>query len=152
MQGLMQPLPCQHMCTCPADVQLEAPLLLWNSRPTRCAFAIHAHPLHRPMDKDKDNERRMSSWCLFATPHTGQSQRGDPYSRWTVTDLSGTSATLFVFGAAQRDHYKESEGSVLILAHPKVCFQWHPHQALDCSASLDDAACGCCVHGMMCMC
>jgi len=40
------------------------------------------------------------------------------YSRWLVTDLVST-ATLFLFGQAHKELYKESEGSVLILYNAK---------------------------------
>lgn len=41
-----------------------------------------------------------------------------------MTDLAGTTTALFVFGDAHKDHYKESEGSVLILYSPKVSPWW----------------------------
>jgi hypothetical protein len=42
------------------------------------------------------------------------------YSRWTLSDLAGCTATMFLFGGAHKDLYKESEGSIVILWAPKV--------------------------------
>ena len=49
---------------------------------------------------------------------TGESKTGTMYSRWQVTDLVST-ATVFLFGQAHKELYKESEGSVLILYNAK---------------------------------
>ena len=40
------------------------------------------------------------------------------YSRWTVTDF-GATATIFLFGMAHKELYKESEGSVMIVDKAK---------------------------------
>ena len=37
-----------------------------------------------------------------------------------MSDLAGTTVTLFLFGDAHKSLYKESEGSVFILYAPKV--------------------------------
>jgi hypothetical protein len=59
------------------------------------------------------------------------------YSRWQVTDLAGTVVTLFLFGAANLEHYKQSEGSVLILYAPKVRGAHGKKSPVCCSETID---------------
>ncbi len=45
---------------------------------------------------------------------------GRPYSIWKVTDLDQTSHSLFLFGAAHGDLWKENVGTIVALFSPKV--------------------------------
>ncbi|GAB4814670.1 hypothetical protein N2152v2_001716 [Parachlorella kessleri] len=49
-----------------------------------------------------------------------ESQSGRTYSIWKVTDLDATSHSLFLFGSAHSDLWKESEGTLIALFSPKV--------------------------------
>ncbi|GFH26659.1 Mcm10 domain-containing protein, partial [Haematococcus lacustris] len=49
-----------------------------------------------------------------------EGKTGSMYSRWQLSDLAGTSITLFLFGQAHKELYKESEGSVVIVRAAKL--------------------------------
>lgn len=53
------------------------------------------------------------TWCWHACA-------GRPYSIWKVTDLDQTSHSLFLFGAAHADFWKESPGTLIALFGAKV--------------------------------
>ncbi|BDA42677.1 probable protein MCM10 homolog at N-terminal half [Coccomyxa sp. Obi] len=45
------------------------------------------------------------------------SSKGDMYSRWKLSDLDGTTVTMFLFGDAHQDNFRESEGSVVAISN-----------------------------------
>jgi hypothetical protein len=51
---------------------------------------------------------------------TKATSSGKPFDDVTLTDLVGTSISLFVFGKAFQEHWKESEGTLLAVFDAKV--------------------------------
>ncbi|WIA39707.1 hypothetical protein OEZ86_005770 [Tetradesmus obliquus] len=49
----------------------------------------------------------------------GSTSAGAPYSRWRLSDLSGSDTWLALFGDAHKEHYAEAEGSVLAFYSPR---------------------------------
>ncbi|CAL8467671.1 g7209 [Coccomyxa elongata] len=45
------------------------------------------------------------------------SSKGDMYSRWKLSDLDGTTVTVFLFGDAHQNNFRESEGSVVAIVN-----------------------------------
>jgi hypothetical protein len=68
--------------------------------------------------------RQMSTPLLSAMRASpvpaAEAKTGSHYSRWTLSDLAGHTVTLFLFGDAHKEHYKESEGGVFIVRAAKV--------------------------------
>ncbi len=64
--------------------------------------------------------------CVCVCVSTEESKKGAYYSRWQLSDLEGASVTLFLFGDAHKELYKEELGSVVILYNAKVCVT-HKH-------------------------
>ncbi|KAL6749813.1 hypothetical protein V8C86DRAFT_3144665, partial [Haematococcus lacustris] len=63
------------------------------------------------------------SWTtlgVIASKVQAEGKTGSMYSRWQLSDLAGTSITLFLFGQAHKELYKESEGSVVIVRAAKL--------------------------------
>lgn len=52
--------------------------------------------------------------------YLGKVSAGRNYAIWKVTDLEQTSMTVFMFGAAYDDHFRETEGMVVALVAPKT--------------------------------
>ncbi|GFR44093.1 hypothetical protein Agub_g5228, partial [Astrephomene gubernaculifera] len=74
--------------------------------------------------KDISPSREMSGrWATMGAlvskvQATGRD--GNSYSRWTLTDLAGKQVTLFLWRKAAAEHYKEMEGSLLLIWSPQV--------------------------------
>ena len=62
----------------------------------------------------------MNTLLLFGNSYSHYSQRVSYLGCEQMSDLAGTTVTLFLFGDAHKSLYKESEGSVFILYAPKV--------------------------------
>ena len=61
--------------------------------------------------------------CLNTDPLTcRESKKGDKYSVWKLSDLSGQTAvvTVFLFGQAYQEHWKTPLGHVIALLNPNV--------------------------------
>eukprot|EP00198_Chlamydomonas_reinhardtii_P003270 XP_001692606.1 predicted protein [Chlamydomonas reinhardtii] len=68
------------------------------------------------------NREYAGRWATMAvlvgkTQATGKD--GGSYSRWTLNDLAGKQVTLFLWRKAAAEHYKEVEGSLLLLWSPQ---------------------------------
>ncbi|KAG2429828.1 hypothetical protein HXX76_010611 [Chlamydomonas incerta] len=71
----------------------------------------------------RPNREYAGRWATMAvlvgkTQATGKD--GSSYSRWTLNDLAGKQVTLFLWRKAAAEHYKEVEGSLLLLWSPQV--------------------------------
>ena len=49
-----------------------------------------------------------------------QSSSGNTFTVWKLTDLGGTEISLFLFGGAYQDHWKEQEGGVFGVRGAKI--------------------------------
>lgn len=65
-------------------------------------------------------ERTLANTCKAPPRSLPLLSTGRPYSIWKVTDLDQASHSLFLFGAAHSDLWKESVGTLVALFSPKV--------------------------------
>ncbi|GLC45203.1 minichromosome maintenance- protein [Pleodorina starrii] len=63
---------------------------------------------------------RWATMAVLVSKVQATGRGGDAYSRWTLSDLTGKQVTLFLWRTAASDHYKEAEGSLLLLWSPQV--------------------------------
>jgi hypothetical protein len=49
-----------------------------------------------------------------------EASNGKPFSLWKVSDLDSATVTLFLFGDAHQQHWREPPGTLLALFHAKV--------------------------------
>ncbi|CAK0761581.1 hypothetical protein CVIRNUC_002874 [Coccomyxa viridis] len=54
---------------------------------------------------------------------SGQSSSGQAYSAWQISDLTGASLKLLLFGDAHQSHYRESEGSIMAICNARMSGQ-----------------------------
>ena len=47
-------------------------------------------------------------------------KKGDHYAIWTLSDLTGCSVSVFLFGNAYETHWKEMEGSIIAVINPGI--------------------------------
>ncbi|KAG2496313.1 hypothetical protein HYH03_005546 [Edaphochlamys debaryana] len=68
----------------------------------------------------KELTGRWATMGILVAKVQATGRNGESYSRWTLSDLGGKQLTLFLWRKAAQEHYKEAEGSVLLLWSPQV--------------------------------
>ncbi|EFJ48590.1 hypothetical protein VOLCADRAFT_104648 [Volvox carteri f. nagariensis] len=63
---------------------------------------------------------RWATMAVLVSKVQATGRDGSPYCRWGLSDLAGKQVSLFLWRKAASEHYKESEGSVLLLWSPQV--------------------------------
>lgn len=52
---------------------------------------------------------------VISEKHAAQTSKGQPYSRWRISDLNDGEMTVFLWSSAHQEHWKETEGTVICL-------------------------------------
>ncbi|GIM03779.1 hypothetical protein Vretimale_8395, partial [Volvox reticuliferus] len=74
----------------------------------------------KDISPSRDLAGRWATIAVLVSKVQATGRDGSPYSRWTLSDLAGKQVTLFLWRKAASEHYKELEGSLMLLWSPQV--------------------------------
>ncbi|GIL66998.1 hypothetical protein Vafri_20375, partial [Volvox africanus] len=74
----------------------------------------------KDISPSRDLAGRWATIAVLVSKVQATGRDGSPYSRWTLSDLAGKQVTLFLWRKAASEHYRELEGSLLLLWSPQV--------------------------------
>ncbi|GLI67277.1 hypothetical protein VaNZ11_011461 [Volvox africanus] len=74
----------------------------------------------KDISPSRDLAGRWATIAVLVSKVQATGRDGSSYSRWTLSDLAGKQITLFLWRKAASEHYKEPEGSLLLLWSPQV--------------------------------
>ena len=77
-----------------------------------------------PNTPRKELENQMLEWVTIAVlaskSATKRTAKGKTYQLWTLSDLAGTSVSVFLFDTCKEKHWQMSIGSMVVVINPRV--------------------------------